>query len=409
MKHVWILNHYAQEPSGAGGTRHFHLAQKLKKVGWNVTIIASSVDHQSGNQRLKPQEKIKLTIIDGVEYLWLRTSSYEGNGVGRIVSMLSYTLKSLLPKNTQLLTKPDVIIGSSVHPLAGWAAARLARRHNVPFVFEVRDLWPQTLVDMGRLTEKSLVTSGLRKLEVWLYKNSSKIIVLLPKADKYIIPLGVPADRIVWIPNGVDLELFPRISYEACDGKPFTLMYFGAFGQANGLDNLLRAMKLIQSNGSNIRLRLIGGGVLKADLKLMAAEFGLTNTTFEEPVSKLDIPLLASSADCFVITVLDKKNLYRYGISMNKLFDYLASQRPIIIASDAANNPVDEAQAGFSVPPENPQALAEAIINMSQVPIEERGRLGVNGRKYVERNHSFTRLAERMGSLLDQITSTTSR
>lgn len=406
MKQVWILNHYAQEPGDAGGTRHFHLAEHLTAFGWHATVIAASVEFNTGRQRLNPGESSRLENLAGVPFLWVRTPQYKGNGGGRMFNMLAYTLQVLRPSLTNKLPRPDVLIGSSVHPFAAAAGVMLARRFKVPFIFEVRDLWPQTLVDMGRLSEGALVTRALRKLELWLYRRAVRIMVLLPHAWEYITPLGIPKDRVVWIPNGVDFSLFPRVEpTESKHLQVFTLMYFGAHGQANGLDNVLNAMKKVQEHpaGQHIRLRMIGDGPLKPILMAQAQALGLANVSFEPPVPKSQIPGLAAQADAFVIAVLDLPKLYRYGISMNKLFDYLAAARPIIIASGAANNPIQDAGAGITVPPADSQALAKAILKVSSTPQDERLRMGQAGRAYVEENHGFQQLAARLASVLDEV------
>lgn len=406
MKQVWILNHYAQEPSGAGGTRHFHLAAHLSACGWQGTVVAASTELTSGRQRLAKGESLRLEHFAGVPFLWVRTPEYQGNGGGRLLNMLAYTWQTLLKRTTRNLHRPDVVIGSSVHPFAAVAGVLLARRFKVPFVFEVRDLWPQTLVDMGRLREGAFLTWALRKLESWLYRRAARIVVLLPRAWEYIVPLGIPMERIVWIPNGVDLSLFPYSKPSARKpSEPFTLMYFGAHGQANGLDNVLQAMKLVQARhgARRIELRMIGDGPLKPALMAQAQQLGLGNVSFEPPVPKSQIPALAAEADAFVITVLDLPKLYRYGISMNKLFDYLAAARPIIIGSDAANNPVADARAGLSVRAEKPNELAEAILQIAAMPLEERQRMGRAGREYVEQNHGFQQLAGRLAAVLNEV------
>lgn len=406
MKNVWILNHYAQEPGGSGGTRHFHLAQYLRLYGWKATIIAASVDHATGEQRLREHESQRVEAFQGVPFLWVYTPSYSGNGGGRMRNMLAYTLKVLQRTTTASLAKPDVVIGSSVHPFAAVAGAFLARRYKVPFVFEVRDLWPQTLIDMGRLREGSFIVWALRKLERWLYSKAARTVVLLPQAWKYIVPLGIPKERIVWIPNGVDMALYPLTGGHPDSTKhSFTLMYFGAHGQANGLDNLLQAMKLVRSipGGEKIALRLIGDGPLKPMLLKQAQEWDLMNVQFEVPVPKTQIPILAAQADAFVIPIPDLPKLYQYGVSPNKLFDYLAGGRPILIASSAANNPVEDAKAGLTVSPDQPQALAQAMVHLASLSLRERQEMGRNGRVYVEQNHGFEQLADKLAATLDMV------
>ena len=404
MKQVWILNHYAQIPQEAGGTRHFHLAQYLQPLGWRATIIAASVNHNTGQQRLNHDEFTRYEEISGVPFLWVHTPEYNGNGRGRLLNILTYAWNVWQRRATAQLHRPDVVVGSSVHPLAGVVASLLARRFKVPFIFEVRDLWPQTLVDMGRLKESSIMTLLFRKLESWLYHRASIIVVLLPYAGDYIMPLGIAKDKIVWIPNGVDLSFFPLSSASFNKtGEEFILMYFGAIGQANGLEDVILAMKLIQEKGSGygISLRIIGEGPLKGELIELAKRLGLENISFEPSVKKREIPLLAAHADAFVIAVLNLPGLYRYGISMNKLYDYLAAARPIIIASDAANNPVAEANAGITVSPGNSEELADAMLRMAEMSCNEREELGRNGRVYVEQFHSFKSLSGKFADVLD--------
>jgi glycosyltransferase involved in cell wall biosynthesis len=406
MKHVWILNHYAQEPGGAGGTRHFHLAEHLANLGWEATVLAASVELNSGRQRLAPQEPFRHERFGSVPFLWVRTPGYEGNGPRRMLNMLAYTWQVLRPRVTRQLPRPAVVIGSSVHPLAAVAGALLARRFKVPFVFEVRDLWPQTLIDMGRLPERSFVACALRKLEQWLYRRATRIIVLLPRAWEYIVPLGVPKEQIVWIPNGVDLSLFPPSPAPVqLDSRAFTLMYFGAHGQANGLETLIDAMDIVRTRFADVsvHLRLIGEGPLKPQLIAQAQRLGLTSVSFEPPVPKLEIPRLARDADAFVIVVRDLPNLYRFGISMNKLFDYLAAGRPIVSASSAANDPVAEAGAGLSVRSNNPAELARAIVRLINTSPLERSKMAAAGRHFVEAHHSYAALSARLAAVLDEV------
>jgi len=404
MKHVWILNHYAQEPGGAGGTRHYSLAKHLLSHGWRASVIAASVELNTGHQRLADNEKHRMADFDGVTFLWVRTPQYKGNGGGRVKNMLVYALRVLMPSVTQGLGRPDVIVGSSVHLFAALSGAILAWRFGVPFVFEVRDLWPQTLVDMGRLHADGLVTKALKWLEKWLYRRAGRIVVLLPKATDYIVPLGINAEKIIWVPNGVELAGYPEPSQPSGKGN-FTLMYFGAHGQANGLDCILYAMAEIKKMPSmqHVKLRLIGDGPLKSELQTRAQSLELYNVEFNVPVPKLGIPSLASEADGFVISVRDLPGLYRFGISMNKIFDYLAAARPIIIASSAANNPVEEAGAGLTVPPEDPIALAKAIVSLVEMTAEQRAVMGYAGRDYVKRYHGFDNLALKLATTLDEL------
>lgn len=403
-KCVWILNHYAIEPGEPGGTRHYDLACALKDNGWQAVIIASSVVHVTGRQRIPGHESFLIERYNDIPFVWLKGPSYKGNGGGRLINMLAYTFRALFAHYRKHIPRPDVIIGSSVHPLAAVAGLILSFFYRVPFVFEVRDLWPQTLIDMGRLKSNSIAVKFLRLIELWLYKRAKKIIVLLPAAGDYITPLGVSANKILWIPNGV--ALYPLSEPEPVRNKtPFTLMYFGAHGQANGIDTILKAMKFVSQTHSNqkIWLRLVGDGPLKSQLMTFARELGLDNVSFESPVPKSQISLLASTADAFVISVLNLPELYRFGISMNKIFDYLAAGKPIVIALDAANNPIEESGAGISVSPDSPEKLAEAVVEMYEMDDARWVAMGRAGRTYVELNHGFDVLGLRLVQGLNEL------
>ena len=341
---------------------------------------------------------------DGVDFLWVRTPTYSGNGIGRVLNMMAYSLRVLLPAITRQLMRPAAIVGSSVHPFAALSGAILARRFGVPFVFEVRDLWPQTLIDFGRLKKGGLVARMLALLELWLYRRASRIIVLGPTAGDYIEQLGISRDKVTWIPNGVELDGYPCPAPKA-PAAVFKLMYFGAHGQANGLENLIYAMAVLQaqSSAAHVHLEMIGDGPLKPALVKLAADVGATNITFLNPVPKQAIPDLAATADAFVLCVLDRPSLYRYGISMNKLFDYLAAARPIVISSGAVNNPVEESGSGVTVPPEQPEALADAIMALASLPHTQRLEMGRAGRAYAERYHSYEVLAARLSDVLDSL------
>jgi glycosyltransferase involved in cell wall biosynthesis len=407
MKQVWILNHYAQEPRGSGGTRHFHLAKYLQGFGWQATIFAASVDHVSGAQRLTKNERRRLEIFHGVKFLWVKTPVYKNSGVSRIFNMLVYTWQTLRSSTSSTLKPPDIIIGSSVHPFAAMAGALLAKQHKVPFIFEVRDLWPQTLIEMGRLHNDGFLAWILRKLEYWLYSQAARTIVLLPQAWQYIAKLGFSKESVIYIPNGVDLSLYhpTLITKNSEKNNFFTLMYFGSHGRANGLEILLLAMQLVQKmpRGKRIRLRLIGDGPLKPSLKEKGRALGLENVEFEAAVPKNQIPALANQADAFIIVVLDLPQLYRYGVSMNKIFDYMAAERPVVIMSGASNNPIDEAKAGLTVPPGQIRELADAIICLASKPLKERRKMGKRGRSHVEKNYDFKKLAKKLANVLNDV------
>lgn len=403
-RHAWILNHYAVEPGQAGGTRHFSLAKHLVEFGWDATIFAASVVLNTGQQRLSPGETIRSETHEGVSFRWIRTPTYSGNGPARFANMLAFSLRMLDPRSLRKLPKPDLIIGSSVHPLASASGSILAFIFRIPFVFEIRDLWPQTLIDMGAISARGVPARLLRMLERFLCARAALIVVLLPDADRYLVAHGVDPSKILWLPNGVDLASHPEPTPPE-ERETFTLMYFGAHGQANGLDKVLHCMTLIERmnfHGKSIRLRLIGDGPQKPALIELARNLGLISVTFEAPVPKASIPRLASEADAFVFSLRDI-DVLRYGVSANKLFDYLAAGRPIIYFCGAGGEVIESSGAGIAVEAENVEGLAQAIQRLAQLPAESRREMGIAGRKMVVEGYGFRKLAKRLAARLDLV------
>jgi glycosyltransferase involved in cell wall biosynthesis len=393
---IWILNHYAgtaESPS----TRHYDLSKELLKKGHSVTIFASGFNHYKFiEERLEPGEKWKTEDYDGVRFVWVRTFPYKGNEWRRVVNMLSYAW-NVIWIGRGLRDKPDVIIGSCVHPFAVLSAYLLSKLKKGLFFFEVRDLWPQTLIDMGALREKSLVARGLYMMEKFLYKKAVKIITLLPHADQYITKLGIPKNKIVWIPNGADLRKYEDIKkYDGEISGPFKIMYLGAHGRVNALDVILDTARILQQRGLiNVRFIFVGDGPEKASLMNYAKSIEVANVEFRDPVPKSEIYKVMGEADAFVVTLEDLP-LYKYGISLNKLFDYLASGRPVLFSGNSANNPVEEAGAGISVPARNPAALAKAVSDLSSLTADARIRMGENGLNYIKKKHDIKLLATKL-------------
>lgn len=401
---VWIVNHYALPPTRPGGTRHYSLARELIRKGHEVTIIASSFDHTVRKEtRLRAGETWKEELVEGVPFLWLRTPPYPGNTLARMWNMAVFAGRVWTGDGVRQLQRPDVILGSSPHLFGALAAERLARRYRVPFVLEVRDLWPQTLIDLGNLSPHHPVVRGLEWIERYLYRNATRIITLLPGAAGYMIGKGAERGKVVWIPNGVDLSSLPAPKPPIEDGV-FTVMYAGAHGLANGLDSLLDAAAILQRDGwgERLRFRFIGDGPEKSRLRTRVRDERLEPMVrFEEPVAKSRLHGVLQEADAFLMVLKDSP-VFRWGVSPNKLFDYLSSGRPVIFCVNSPYDPVVEAQAGLSVPPEDSKAIAEAIKQLATTVPDKLREMGLRGRTYVEKHHDYARLADKLGEVLNE-------
>lgn len=410
---VWILNHNA---CGAGQEhRHVNFAKELTKFGAKVVLFAASFEHNSYEETKEYKNKeifLKEVQEEGYERIFIKTPKYCGNGLKRIINMLVFSFRAVMVGRLNI-EKPSVVIGSSPHLFTGLAAYCLARNYKVPFIFEVRDLWPQTLIDLGALREKGIVTWVFKTIEKFLYNKSDKIISLLPNGVEYISSLGIEAEKVVYIPNGADVEWHDKCVkngeldvelseyFEKTKGLIFT--YTGAHGRANGLETIVEAANLLQQrNISEINLLLIGHGPEREKLINKANEIGLKNITFVSKIEKEQVPLVLDRSDVCVSAVKRSK-VHRYGVSMRKLFDYMASGKPMISALESYFDFAEVAECGIAIPPDDPNVLVEAILKLAAMEPEARRKLGANGREYVLKHHESKVLGKRLDNLLDTV------
>ena len=336
-----------------------------------------------------------------MRFIWLKTFPYRGNDWRRVLNMLSYGWRAFW-LGCKLAQKPDVIIGAHVHPVAAISGYLMSKVKKSRFIFEVTDLWPETLIDIGAITRHNPLVYFLRIWEKFLYQRAEKTIMLWPQAHRYTTKLGIPEDKIVWIPHGVDLSrLHTMKKYDGGLLPTFTVMFLGGQSKYHGIDTILEAAGILLAEGKGqIRFVIVGGGAEAGRLHSQAAKMRLSNVEFRPMVPKSEIGKVMGEADAFIFHIRKLIVLEKYGISANKLYDYLSSGRPVIYAVDSSNNPVEEAKAGISVPAENPQALAEAVMRLFYLPPQERLQMGENGIAFLKQHHDIRVLADRLEDVL---------
>lgn len=390
---IWLVNQYAIPPGQAGPTRHYSFARELILRGHEATVVASSFDHVCRYEaHLRDDEWHRYEVVDEVPFLWLRTPSYRENDLWRVANMLTFAgwLWSAFP--ARRLPRPDVIVGSVPTLFSAFAASRLAKRLQAAFVLEVRDLWPQVLIDFMNLSSNHPLVRPLRAMESFLYRVSDGIITLLPGSLDYLVDRGASREKTRWLPNGIDLSLVPSPTLPRARDV-FTVMFIGNHGLAYGLDVLLDAAILLKREKAKlpIRFRLIGDGPEKRRLQERAEREGIDTISFEEPVPKREIYSILQEADAFLMMLKDAP-VFQRGTSPNKIFDYLASARPIVFCGDDTFNYVAKARAGIPVPAGDARCLSEALIALAESPVEKLAAMGRCGRRYVEDHFSIAKL-----------------
>ena len=374
MKNIWILNHYAK----LGRGRHYKFAENLTNRGYNIKLFAASTIHNSDENRINDRTKYIEEVENGITCVYIKSRNYKGNGRQRVLNMIDYS-KGLLSVSKKFhKEKPDIIYASSVHPLTWIAGYILAKRFKAKFIAETRDLWPETLVAMGQIKKNSIPAKLLYALEKFIYKRADRLIFTFPGGKDYIEHIGLNSSKVRYINNGIDLEEVNKnkeeFIYEDIDLDEkgnFKILYTGSMGQANALKYLIEAAKIIQYIGKrNIKFILFGYGYQKEELEKYIKEKNVNNVIFKGKVDKKYIPSILTKSNLNVFTG-KHIYLYKYGLSLNKMFDYFASGKPTLSNVECGYDMLEEYKCGITVKGGSPEALVEGILKFYNMPKEE--------------------------------------
>lgn len=399
MKIFWI-NHHAMLPEETGGNRHYELGRRLvKDHGFDVTVVRGANTHMGALKNLPLLEEIRkygysLQDQNGCRFVTVDClpCTRESN-FSRIRNMTSFAKNAQRILNKGVLGEPDIVIGSVVHTFAAHAGLNVAKHFDIPFVYEVRDLWPLTPIELGGYSRWHPFLLYLDYLDRKLSRSADLIITTAPLMKEYYKErFGIPDEKFLWITNGTDLELFKDL--RAVGGKEekdtFDIYYAGAHGLANGLDQIFDQLPIIIARHPKIYLTLVGDGPLKQHLKERAEKEDLP-VLFLDAVPKKELPAILNKADALLV-YLEPCSLYRYGISLNKLADYHAMGKPILFVGDCAENPVIQSGAGMIANTvEEFPAVVDRMILMSS---EQKKLMGEKGRSYAKENYNWEKLTK---------------
>ena len=398
-----LVNHYA------GSTRHgmeyrpYYLAREWVRAGHRVQIVAGSWSHVRSRQPVVQGVPVD-EVIDGIDYRWLPTPAYRGNGVGRVRNIWAFL--SRLWREAPMLVervRPDVVIASSTYPFDIWVARRLARLAGARLVYEVHDLWPASPIELAGMSPSHPFIRLCQKAEDDACRDADLVVSMLPKVAEHLRARGLDLRKLHVVPNGITPDewqgppaalepaLAAHIRAQRAAGRT-VVGYAGSHGLPNVLDMLLDAARLLRDEP--FAFVLVGSGLEKARLVRRVADEGIANVRLFDPVPKAQIPALLGALDIAWIG-WQKMPLYRFGIAPNKLMDYMMAGCTVLHAVEAGNDPVAEAGCGLTVEPESAEATAEGLRRLAALSPDERRAMGARGRAFVLAHHTYPVLARR--------------
>ncbi len=396
-KNIWIVNEYAGSPYHGMEFRHYYIGKELVKKGYNVDVITSSYSHLFKKLPTKSREN-----IDGVNYYWLKTLNY-GNSHNRkrvlkwVLFMIKCFFLPFFVKN-----KPNVIMVSPMAPFPILPAWFLSKIYKAKLIYEVKDIWPLSLVELGNISPRHSLIRVMRWFEKFALKKSDEVVSNLQNYGEHIKELGINRG-FTWVSNGVDLDELSDIEPLSDEVKnlipknKFIVGYTGTIGVANSLDSFLASYSNL--NNKDICFVVVGDGQEKSNLK---EKYKKNNDiVFVDAIGKRQVQSMLSLFDvCFL--GWNTKEIYKYGTSANKIFDYMYSSKPILNAFSGGGDLVQLVKCGKTVEANNSKEIAKAIDEFYAMDKDELKRLGDNGKNYVLEHFTYEKLANKLTGVLEK-------
>lgn len=404
QKTIWYCHPTAGSPKEGMSYRPYYLAKYWQEAGHKPFVISSSFHHLLHSPKAQ-EENLQHQKIDKVDYIRLKTPHYKNNGIKRIASMLAYGFQFIKQQNKlfQITGIPDAIIVSSTHPFHYLSLYHIAKKHQIPLIFEVRDLWPSSLIELLKLKPWHPLVIFLSLIEKHAYKHSKYTVSLLADAKPYMVSKGLDPHKFVYIPNGTDctpnqeaenlpIRLQTKIK-EFKNKQQFLVGYAGSLGIPNAMEHFIKAMAILQKTHPNIQALLLGKGHQKEQLIQYCKSHQIDNVHFFDPIPKPQAHYFLKEMDLLYLGWQDSK-LYQYGVSPNKIFDYMLAARPILESGGAPTSLVELAECGKRCQSSSIDLIAQHLIDMSNAGSKKLNELGENGQKYVQINHHYHHLAK---------------
>jgi glycosyltransferase involved in cell wall biosynthesis len=402
-KTIWIINQYVGSPIHGMEFRHYYLAKEFVRKGYEVIIFSGSYSHL---YKKLPNTNGTYTFetIDQIQYCWVDVPTYARSvSLGRFWNMFVFLFRMyFIP--TKNISKPDAIIVSSPSLFPIFNGKHFADKYQAKLIFEVRDIWPLTIQNLAKMYSWHPLVLLLSFFEKYAYKKADNVCSVLPGADKHMIAQRMQANKFFYAPNGILLEEVenPEVLASSVQAQipkdKFIVGYVGTIGVSNAMNYFIDAVLLLQ-NHPEIFFVVIGDGGEKEALneKVSSAK----NIIFIDPIPKQQVQSALQLFDACYIGWNDEP-LYEFGISANKLYDYMYSAKPIIHSFSSENDPIQLANCGISCKAESPEAIKDAILAMHALIEDKRNELGKNGRSYVINHHSYDAIAQKFIDIINK-------
>lgn len=417
MKKVWIWNHYATNMFFDQAGRHYWFSKYLIENGYKPTIFCASTNHFSDKNIDTKGKKYCVDSVKDIPFVFVNTPDYKGNGRKRIINMLAFyrNLFHVAKEYARLNGKPDVILASSVHPLTLVAGIKIAKRLGIKCICEIRDLWPEAIFYFNKSNENSLLGKTLVKGEHWIYRKADALIFTKEgdtdyiKEKKWDVEQGGDIDlqKAHYINNGVDIEAFNKNINENkledpdLESGKFNVVYVGAIRPVNNVGAILDVAKLLRDY-TDISFLIYGDGNQKEMLENRVRDESISNVKIKGYVNKKYIPYILSKSSVNLLNYSNTQYNWTRGNSSNKLFEYMASGKPIISTVKMGYSLIKKYQCGVELESGSPEDLAQAILEIKNMPTEEYELLGENAKKGAE-NFDFKILTEKLIDVINDV------
>jgi glycosyltransferase involved in cell wall biosynthesis len=390
-----LITHAGGSPHHGPNMRWYYLGQALKKVGIEVEIVSSSWFHKYLHA---PDliDKYDQQTVDGLVYHWIKTKAYVGRGVRQVFNQAQFVAGLYSSSKMLARREPDIIIASSPHPFVVYPAVKLARKTGARFIYEVRDLWPALLLELGSFSKFHPYILANKAAESFAVKHAEKVLSVKPgDFDYFNQQYGLPADKFEYIPNGFlpDNNKSPTINTvkELRNRYRHIVGYVGAISNYYGLEEMVELASRFRDN-PDVGFVVVGDGNRAAAIRELATQKQLSNFHMVGRIDKLAVPATLDTFDiCYL--ALEDLDIHKYGISCNKLYEYMYAGKPVLGSYSAGHDPVVASGCGFTIKPGNPVKLASTLKTMLADNFP-RIETGAKGRAYFEETHHFSKVAE---------------